>query len=90
LSFYHLSGPYITIRILLPTHRRLERATLLLLRHIWHCNPQGLPGKNVAILTRELLPRVFTLTLTKSANTFVRTVIFCGTIHYRPKPISIC
>lgn len=60
--------------------RRIGRAAL---EHwfMWHFSMQGLPANDVTIISRELLPHVFTLT-------FYKAVIFCGTVCSRlwPEP----
>jgi len=47
---------------------------------MWHFSMQGLPAKDVTIISRELLPPVFTLTLPSPQVEREKAVIFCGTI----------
>lgn len=53
------------------------------LRHIWHCNPQGLPITNIATYYRELLPHIFTL-----SPIAIGAVIFCGTFSYNVETLQ--
>ena len=55
---YHLSVLNITVGINLPT-LYLGRAALKRY-YMWHFSMQGLPANNVTIISRELLPHVFT------------------------------
>ena len=45
--------------------------------YIWHFSTQGLPDINIPVNSRELLPHVFTFSLSGE-----RVVIFCGTVSF--------
>jgi hypothetical protein len=80
---YHLSVPTLTCwdqsayPVPCPNRRSgLERAVLQRY-YTWHFSMQGLPANNVTIISRRLLPYVFTF-----APICIGIVIFCGTICF--------
>ena len=76
MSFHHLSGPVITERLWRPTppdFARIRASSPVSRRtgkseYTWSYNPQVCTAHGVTTMTGELLPHLFTLTLTNTCQ----------------------